>query len=72
MKAFPTYSQTQVYPSRQNTVGTNTLTGCMIISLPIILVLIVTSYRKYKAQILRRRIAHIEKMWRLNAPEKTP
>lgn len=72
MKYLPLAVQAQVYPSKQNNVATDTLTGCIIISLPIILVLIITSYRKYKAQMLRQRIAHIEKMWRLKAPEKTP
>ncbi|MDZ8052663.1 MAG: hypothetical protein RMX68_028735 [Aulosira sp. ZfuVER01] len=64
--------QAQVHPHKQNDVATDTITGCMIISVPIILVLIVTGYRKGKAQIHHRRIAHIEKMWRLKAPEKTP
>jgi hypothetical protein len=72
MKSLPRYTQTQVDPSQQNNVATDTLTGCIIISLPIILVLIVTGYRKYKAQVRRRRIAHIEKMWRLSPEKKTP
>lgn len=72
MKHLPLAVQAQVYPSKQNHVATDTLTGCILISLPMILVIIVTRYRKYKAQILRQQIAHIEKMWHLNAPEKTP
>ncbi|BAY11425.1 hypothetical protein [Calothrix sp. NIES-2098] len=72
MMYVPLAVQAQVHPSKQSDVATNALTGCMIISIPIVLVLIITGYGRCKSQIRRRRIAHIEKMWRLNAPEKTP
>ncbi|OUL25004.1 hypothetical protein BV372_28345 [Nostoc sp. T09] len=69
---FPIAVQAQVHPSRQNDVATDTLTASIIISVPIILVLTIIGYRKFKARIFHERIAHLEKMWRLKAPEKTP
>ncbi|MDM9384966.1 hypothetical protein QUB80_30365 [Chlorogloeopsis sp. ULAP01] len=72
MTYLPTALQAQVHPSKQNDIATDTLTGCTVISVPIILVLIIISYRKCKAQILRQQIAHMEKIWRLNDQDKNP
>ncbi|WP_339376859.1 hypothetical protein [Nostoc sp. 106C] len=72
MMYVPLAVQAQVHPSKQNDVATDTLIACTIISVPIILVLTIIGYRKFKVKILRKRIAHLEKMWRLNTPKKTP
>ncbi|MBF1990111.1 hypothetical protein [Fischerella thermalis] len=63
--------QAQVHPSKQNDIAINPLTGYLIISLPLIVLLVITAYRKCQAQILRRRITRLEKLWLLNIPEKT-
>ncbi|MFH7024020.1 MAG: hypothetical protein ACHBN1_01075 [Heteroscytonema crispum UTEX LB 1556] len=63
--------QPQVYPKKQNDIAINPLVGYLIISLPLIVLLAITGYRKYQAQILRRRITKLEKLWLLNIPEKT-
>ncbi|RCJ19773.1 hypothetical protein A6S26_03270 [Nostoc sp. ATCC 43529] len=63
--------QAQVHPNKQNDIAINLLTGYLIISLPLIVLLAITGYRKCQAQILRRRITKLEKLWRLNIPEKT-
>ncbi|MBD2353995.1 hypothetical protein H6G41_05055 [Tolypothrix sp. FACHB-123] len=64
--------QVQVNPNKQNDVATNPLTGSIIILLPLIFLVTITSYRKSKARTLRRRIADLERMWRLNPPKQTP
>ncbi|MBD2196986.1 MULTISPECIES: hypothetical protein [Calothrix] len=64
--------QAQVHPHKRNDVGTNPLTGSMIILLPLMFLLTITTYRKSKARTLRRRIADLERMWRLNSPKQTP
>ncbi|MBD2358368.1 hypothetical protein H6G41_27790 [Tolypothrix sp. FACHB-123] len=63
--------QAQVLPRKQNDIAINPLTGYLFISLPLIVLLVITGYRKCQAQIVRQRIAKLEKLWLLNIPEKT-
>ncbi|BAY64192.1 hypothetical protein NIES22_42870 [Calothrix brevissima NIES-22] len=64
--------QAQALPSKQNDVATNQVTGSLILLLPIITLLTITGYRKYKARSLNRQVAYLERMWRLTSPKKTP
>jgi hypothetical protein len=52
--------------NKQNEIATDTFTGVMLISVPIILLLIVIGYRKFKAEKLRQQIAYMERIWLLN------
>ncbi|BAY20545.1 hypothetical protein NIES2100_02870 [Calothrix sp. NIES-2100] len=71
MMYLPIAVQAQVHPSKQNDLATNPLTGSIIILLPMIVLLTITGYRKCKDRIISRRIAHLERMWRLNPPKQT-
>lgn len=64
-------AQAQVHSSKQSDIATNPVTASIIITLPLIVLVTITGYRKYKAQILRQQIANLERMWRLKAQKKT-
>lgn len=71
MEYLQTIAQVQVYPRKQNDIATNPVTASIIIALPLIVLVTITGYRKYKALILRQQIANLERMWRLKAQKKT-
>ena len=52
--------------SKQNDVNINPLIGYSIISLPLLLLLVITSVRKYQAYMFCRRVTKLEKVWHLS------
>ncbi|BAZ08363.1 hypothetical protein NIES4071_01680 [Calothrix sp. NIES-4071] len=58
--------------SKQNDVVINPLIGYSIISLPLLLLLIITSVHKYQAYMFSRRVAKLEKVWHLSLKSKAP
>lgn len=58
--------------SKQNDVNINPLIGYSIISLPLLLLLIITSVRKYQAYMFCRRVEKLEKIWHLSLKSKAP
>jgi uncharacterized protein (DUF983 family) len=71
MAYLQTTAQVEVHLSKQNDIATHPLTASIIIALPLILLVTITGYRKYKALILRQQIANLERMWRLKAQKET-
>jgi|GEM_PF-6086365 len=67
--------QTSVKPaanlSQQNNVSVNPLVVSGVVCLPLFLLLTIIGYRQSKIQILRRRIAKLERIWLLSFTEKT-
>jgi hypothetical protein len=59
----------QAHLSKQNDVAVNPIAGYFIILLPLLLLLTITGYRKFQAQILRNRIKKLEVLWRLSSSE---
>ncbi|GAB1540361.1 hypothetical protein NUACC21_30300 [Scytonema sp. NUACC21] len=47
------------------------LIGFFIISLPVVLLLGMTTYKRYRTVVLRRRIAFLEKMWLIDTKNNT-
>ncbi len=47
------------------------LIGFFIISLPIVLLLGMTTYKRYRTVVLRRRRVFLEKMWLMDAKDNT-
>jgi hypothetical protein len=58
--------------SKQNDVVINSCIGYSIISLPLLILLIITSVRKYQAYMFCRRVAKLEKIWHLSSKSKAP
>ncbi|MBR8838948.1 MAG: hypothetical protein DSM106950_34335 [Stigonema ocellatum SAG 48.90 = DSM 106950] len=50
---------------------TSTLIGFSILSFPIVLLLGVITYKKYRAAVLRRQIATLEKIWLIKLKNNT-
>lgn len=46
--------------------------GILLVTIPLLGILSVVSYRKYRAKALKLQIEMLERMWKLNSIEKTP
>ncbi|NJM70871.1 MAG: hypothetical protein HC862_11935 [Scytonema sp. RU_4_4] len=75
---MPQYSSTQPTTHPVNTsfkgsadVHTNNLIGLSIISFPIVLLLGIITYKKYRTAVFRRQVATLEKIWLMNVQNNT-
>jgi hypothetical protein len=66
-----TVSSIPVQETPQPNQAINTALGCVAVALPIIFVLSVVGYRKYRANILKQQILKLEQIWNLNPQGKT-
>lgn len=51
---------------------TGDMIGILLLAVPLLGILSVISYRKYRAKMLKQQIAVLERIWKLNSIEKTP
>lgn len=50
---------------------TNNLIGFSIISFPIVLLLGIITYKKYRVAVFRRQVANLEKLWVIDVKNNT-
>ena len=50
---------------------TNNLIGFSIISFPLVLILSIITYKKYRVAVFRRQIANLEKIWLIDVKNNT-
>lgn len=51
---------------------TGDMIGILLLAIPLLGILSVISYRKYRTKMLKQQIAVLERIWKLNSIEKTP
>jgi hypothetical protein len=49
----------------------NHIAGYFVISIPILLFFSIIGYKKYRKTVYRRRVAKLERLWRIDVDEKT-
>lgn len=73
-----TTSQTHVSIAPTPATPSNTLVktadmiGILLLTVPLLGILSVISYRNYRSRLLKHQIATLERIWKLNSIEKTP
>jgi hypothetical protein len=69
-------TQTAIAPTPSNgstqTLKTADLVGILLLTIPLLGLLSVISYRQYRARLIKHQMAALERIWKLNSIEKTP
>jgi hypothetical protein len=69
-RSLPTVPTTQIQHSHRPNDQINTVLGYIAVALPIVLVLSIVGYRRYRTHLVKRQIAKLERMWRLSPQGK--
>lgn len=67
----PTSQSVNTHSKASTDAHTNNLIGFSIISFPIVLLLGIITYKKYRVAVFRRQVASLEKIWFLDVKNNT-
>jgi hypothetical protein len=61
----------QVNSATQSQVPSNHIASYFVIAIPILILLGILGHKKYRVTVRRRRIAKLERLWKIDIDEKT-
>ena len=67
----PTTHSVNIHSKGSTDAHTNNLIGFSIISFPVVLLLGIITYKKYRVAVFRRQVANLEKLWLINVKNNT-
>jgi hypothetical protein len=67
----PVNQSAQVNSRVEPKISTHNIAGYFVLSIPIVLLLSIIGYKKYRIVTLRRRIQKLERLWHIDIDKKT-
>ncbi|MBW4502213.1 MAG: hypothetical protein KME57_22250 [Scytonema hyalinum WJT4-NPBG1] len=71
LSSQPTTQSVNIHSKGSTDAHTNNLIGFSIISFPVVLLLGIITYKKYRVAVFRRQVANLEKLWLINVKNNT-
>jgi hypothetical protein len=71
LSSQPTTHSVNIHSKGSTDAHTNNLIGFSIISFPVVLLLGIITYKKYRVAVFRRQVANLEKLWLINVKNNT-
>ena len=67
----PVNPSVQVNSHNQHGVSAHQITGYFVVAIPVIMLLSIIGYKKYRITVRRRRLAMLERLWLIDVNKRT-